>query len=122
MIFSCITLLNIKFVLQVEVIKVCLFQFSYADSGFLINILWSLMGASKCIAVIPLVFIERIRVDSVSAGTDLWITTFRQNLGKTWHSLFAYNKEKTIAITKNRGAAVWVSCVGMRKVTGTVCT
>lgn len=95
------------------------------------------MGASKCIAVIPLVFIALIRVGEVSAGTELWITTFRQSLGKTWqqpehyelyipaitrYSLFAYDKEKTIAITKNRGVAVWLSCVEMRKVTGTVCT
>lgn len=39
----------------------------------------------------------------------------------TGHARFAYDKEKPIAITSDRGAAVLVSRVGMKKETGMAC-
>lgn len=70
------------------------------------------------------------------ANADEWMTTFRENIAQTWqqpehydlyipaitwHARFAYDKEKPIAITSDRGVAVLVSRVGMKKETGMAC-
>ncbi len=95
------------------------------------------MNVSKYVAIFFFVFIQLISVGKVFANADEWMTTFRENIAQTWqqpehydlyipaitwHARFAYDKEKPIAITSDRGAAVLVSRVGMkRKLAWPVC-
>lgn len=88
------------------------------------------MNVSKYVAIFFFVFIQLISVGKVFANADEWMTTFRENIAQTWqqpehydlyipaitwHARFAYDKEKPIAITSDRGVAVLVSRVGTKK-------
>lgn len=94
------------------------------------------MNVSQYVAIFSFVFIQLISVGKVFANADEWMTTFRENIAQTWqqpehydlyipaitwHARFAYDKEKPIAITSDRGVAVLVSRVGMKKETGMAC-
>lgn len=94
------------------------------------------MNVSKYVAIFSFVFIQLISVGKVFANADEWMTTFRENIAQTWqqpehydlyipaitwHARFAYDKEKPIAITSDRGVAVLVSRDGMKKETGMAC-
>lgn len=94
------------------------------------------MNVSKYVAIFSFVFIQLISVGNVFANADEWMTTFRENIAQTWqqpehydlyipaitwHARFAYDKEKPIAITSDRGVAVLVSRDGMKKETGMAC-
>lgn len=94
------------------------------------------MNVSKYVAIFFFVFIQLISVGKVFANADEWMTTFRENIAQTWqqpehydlyipaitwHARFAYDKEIPIAITSDRGVAVLVSRVGMKKETGMAC-
>ena len=84
-----------------------------------------------------LFFIQLISVGKVFANADEWMTTFRENIAQTWQQPEHYDlyipaitgmrvlpmtKKKPIAITSDRGAAVLVSRVGMkRKLAWPVC-
>lgn len=88
------------------------------------------MNVSKYVAIFSFVFIQLISVGKVFANADEWMTTFRENIAQTWqqpehydlyipaitwHARFAYDKEKPIAITSDRGVAVLACRVGMKK-------
>lgn len=94
------------------------------------------MIVSKYVAIFSFVFIQLISVGKVFANADEWMTTFRENIAQTRNSLnimiyiflpsrharFAYDKEKPIAITSDRGVAVLACRVGMkRKLAWPVC-
>lgn len=94
------------------------------------------MNVSKYVAIFSFVFIQLISVGKVFANADEWMTTFRENIAQTRNSLnimiyifchhrharFAYDKEKPIAITSDRGVAVLACRVGMkRKLAWPVC-
>lgn len=93
------------------------------------------MNVSKYVAIFSFVFIQLISVGKVFANADEWMTTFRENIAQTRNSLnimiyiflpsrharFAYDKEKPIAITSDRGVAVLACRVGMKKETGMAC-
>lgn len=94
------------------------------------------MNVSKYVAIFSFVFIQLISVGKVFANADEWMTTFRENIAQTWqqpehydlyipaitwHARFAYDKEKPIAITSDRGVAVLACRVGMKKETGMAC-
>ena len=93
------------------------------------------MNVSKYVAIFFFVFIQLISVGKVFANADEWMTTFRENIAQTWQQPEHYDiflpspgmhvllttKKKPIAITSDRGAAVLVSRVGMKKETGMAC-
>lgn len=94
------------------------------------------MNVSKYVAIFFFVFIQLISVGKVFANADEWMTTFRENIAQTWqqpehydlyipaitwHARFAYDKEKTDRYNGDRGVAVLVSRVGMKKETGMAC-
>lgn len=76
------------------------------------------MNVSKYVSIFSFVFIQLISVGKVLANADEWMTTFGENITQTWqqpehydlyipaitwHARFAYDKEKPIAITSDRG-------------------
>lgn len=94
------------------------------------------MSTGKYIYALLFVFTQLVGIEDASADTPQWLSTFKENVAETWqqpqhydlyipaitwHARFAYDKEKPIAITSDRGAAVLVSRVGMKKETGMAC-
>jgi len=94
------------------------------------------MNVSKYISIFSFVFIQLISVGKVLANADEWMTTFGENITQTWQQPEHYDlyipaspgmlvslttKRKPIAITSDRGVAVLVSRVGMKKETGMAC-
>lgn len=94
------------------------------------------MKVSKYVAIFFFVFIQLISVGKVFANADEWMTTFRENIAQPGNSqnimiyiflpspgmhVLLTTKKKPIAITSDRGVAVLVSRVGMKKETGMAC-